>query len=92
MNNMQHDKEPGYYDLVREISRLNVHIDAKDIELKQTRADAALVVDALTCAVQFAEVLLAFYPVGSPLHPHMAAAKRALADAMNAIRQREPKP
>jgi hypothetical protein len=61
-------------------------------ELEQTKADAALVVRAMDAAVQLTEVLLAFYPQNTPMHPSVATAMNSLADAMNAIRRREAEP
>jgi hypothetical protein len=58
-----------------------------ELELRQTREDAALVIHALNCAVQLIEALIAYYPDGSPLHPNVALWKAALDDAMGAIRK-----
>lgn len=60
-----------------------------EAELTQMRSDAALVVHALNCALQLTEVLIAFTPEGSVLHPGVATAKTALDMAMLQIsRQR----
>jgi hypothetical protein len=58
-------------------------------ELYQTRADAALVVHALNCALQWGEALFTFLPEGTPLHPNVSAAKGALDRAMAAVRGRQ---
>jgi hypothetical protein len=57
-------------------------------ELNTTRADAALVVHALNCAIQLTEALIAYMPDNSPLHPSVASAKGALDAAMKAIHGR----
>jgi hypothetical protein len=57
-------------------------------ELTKTRADAALVVHALNCAIQLTEALIAYMPDNSPLHPNVASAKNALDTAMRAIHGR----
>ena len=51
-------------------------------ELTNCRADAALVIHALNCAAQLTEMLMAFAPEGSVLHPGVASAKTQLDMAM----------
>lgn len=55
-------------------------------ELTRCRSEAALVVHALDCAIQLIEMLIAFMPDGTVLHPNVATAKGALDRAMGAIR------
>jgi hypothetical protein len=90
MNNLQPDDHAATAERDR---RWTEHLIAREElrhELKQTKANAALVVHALTCAIQLTEVLLAFYPENSQLHPEFAAAKNALDEALTAIGVRKP--
>lgn len=58
-------------------------------ELEQCRADAALVVHALDCAMQLTEALISFLPSGTPLHPAVATAKHNFDRAWAAVQGKQ---
>jgi hypothetical protein len=75
------------------IEAQNQHrIKELETELSKTRESAAMIVHALNCAMQLIEVLIAYTPDNTPLHPGVGTAKGALDEAMRAIygRAREP--
>jgi len=61
-------------------------VDELKAENARLHADAATVVHALDAAIQWGEMLFAFLPEGTPMHPNVTAAKSALDAAMAAIR------
>jgi len=73
-------------------TQIHARIRELEAELSKTREGAAMVIHALNCAMQLIEVLIAFTPDNSPMHPGVGTAKGALDDAMRALhgRAREP--
>jgi hypothetical protein len=63
-----------------------------EIELNQMRADSALVVRALDCALALINGLLLFLPHGMVQPPELGGMKQQLDDAMAMIRRREGEP
>lgn len=56
-----------------------------EAQLSKACQGNALIIHALNCALQLIEVLIAFTPDNTPLHPGVATAKGALHEAMRAI-------
>jgi hypothetical protein len=73
-----------------DIAKLRANLVSAQAEIERCRQDAALVVHALNCAVQLIEMLIAFTPEGSTLHPGVATAKGALDHAMLALTGKRP--
>jgi len=63
-----------------------------DAELKSVRADAALVVHALNCAIQLIDALIVYLPEGSPISGGVATCKQNLDQAMLQISRQRPAP
>jgi hypothetical protein len=77
--------------LEAEIARLQTaqtlfaDLTAAKRELEETRADTALVVNALDCAMQTVAALIAWMPEGLTLSPEVSGCKERLDSAMQAV-------
>ena len=60
-------------------------IQELEAQLSKACQGNALIIHALNCALQLIEVLIAFYPENTPMHPGVGTAKGALHEAMRAI-------
>jgi hypothetical protein len=58
-------------------------------ELMQVRTDTALVVNALDCAVQTVDALIAWMPEGLSISPEVSGCKQRLDMAMRAVMGRK---
>ena len=74
--------------LQAENQRIQADNTALMTALQQAAADSALVIEALSRAIQMIEVLIAYMPDGQPVHPGVVTCKSALDDAMRAMHQR----
>jgi hypothetical protein len=81
-------REIGY--LMEQNSEIKREHNEAGVTLEAMRAQGALIVHALDCAIRWAEALFAFWPAGTPMHPDVGACKHQLDEAMSKIGARGP--
>ena len=68
-----------------ECAQLRAETTRLQVELARLRADTALIVNALDCAVQTVDALIAWMPEGLTLSPQVSGCKERLDKAMRAV-------